>query len=96
MGDVWQRTYDTLARVSERLDYTGGDSKDKKIVRDSLVENVREMLGLLTKFNVTDDQRMELCYYALIQNRIEEAITWFDQVKVDQLATRLQGISTKY
>lgn len=59
MGDVWQRTYDTLARVSERLDYTGGDSKDKKIFRDSLVENVREMLGLLTKFNVTDDQRME-------------------------------------
>ena len=59
MGDVWQRTYDALSKVSERLDYTGGDSKDKKIFRDSLVENVREMLGLLTKFNVTDDQRME-------------------------------------
>jgi hypothetical protein len=59
MGDVWQRTYDALSKVSERLDYTGGDSKDKKIFRDSLVENVREMLGLLTKFNVTQDQRME-------------------------------------
>ena len=59
MGDVWQRTYDTLARVSERLDYQGGDSKDKKIFRDTLVDNVREMLGLLTKFNVTGDQRME-------------------------------------
>jgi len=59
MGDVWQRTYDTLVKVSERLDYTGGDSKDKKIFRDSLVDNVREMLGLLTKFNVTGDQRME-------------------------------------
>jgi hypothetical protein len=45
--------------VSERLDYQGGDSKDKKIFRDTLVDNVREMLGLLTKFNVTGDQRME-------------------------------------
>ena len=59
MGDVWQRTYDSLQKMSERLDYTGGDSKDKKIFRDSLVDNVREMLGLLTKFNVTNDQRME-------------------------------------
>jgi hypothetical protein len=57
MGDVWQRTYDSLAKMSERLDY--GDSNDKKIFRDSLVDNVREMLGLLTKFNVTNDQRME-------------------------------------
>ena len=57
MGDVWQRTYDTLARVSERLDYA--DADNKKIFRDSLVDNVREMLGLLSKFNVTGDQRME-------------------------------------
>lgn len=70
MADVWQRTYDTLKRVSERLDYTGGDSKDKKIFRDSLIENVREMLGLLTKFNVTNDQRMEN-----MRVRLDDAMT---------------------
>jgi hypothetical protein len=59
MGDVWQRTYDALQKMSERLDYEGGDAKDKKIFRDSLVNNVREMLSLLTSFNVTQDQRME-------------------------------------
>jgi hypothetical protein len=48
-----------LQKMSERLDYEGGDAKDKKIFRDSLVNNVREMLSLLTSFNVTQDQRME-------------------------------------
>ncbi len=57
MGDVWQRTYDALQKMSERLDYA--DADNKKIFRDSLVDNVREMLGLLSKFNVTGDQRME-------------------------------------
>ena len=57
MADVWQRTYDALQKMSERLDYK--DSENKKIFRDSLVDNVREMLGLLSKFNVTNDQRME-------------------------------------
>lgn len=57
MSDVWQRTYDALQKMSERLDYA--DADNKKIFRDSLVENVREMLGLLSKFNVTGDQRME-------------------------------------
>ena len=57
MGDVWERTYKSLAHMSEKLDYVG--KEDKKTFRDTLVENVREMLGLLTKFNVTNDQRME-------------------------------------
>ena len=57
MGDVWERTYDALKKMSERLDYT--DSDNKKIFRDSLVDNVRDMLGLLSKFNITGDQRME-------------------------------------
>jgi hypothetical protein len=57
MSDVWERTYKSLAHMSEKLDYVG--KEDKKTFRDTLVENVREMLGLLTKFNVTNDQRME-------------------------------------
>jgi len=72
MGDVWERTYKVLSNMSERLDYKGGDSKDKKdrkTFRDSLVENVREMLSLLTKFNITDDQRMET-----MRVRLEDAM----------------------
>jgi hypothetical protein len=57
MGDVWERTYKALSNMSDKLDYSGKD--DKKIFRDTLVDNVRDMLGLLSKFNITGDQRME-------------------------------------
>jgi hypothetical protein len=57
MGDVWERTYKALSNMSAKLDYSGKD--DKKIFRDTLVNNVRDMLGLLSKFNITGDQRME-------------------------------------
>lgn len=69
MGDVWQRTHEALTKMSERLNYMGGDSKDKKIFRDSLVENVREMIGLLSKFNVTGDAHMET-----MRVRLEDAM----------------------
>ena len=60
MADVWQRTYDALAKMSERLDYVSGEDKTtRKIFRDSLVENVQDMIGLLAKFNVTGDAKME-------------------------------------
>ena len=60
MGDVWQRTYDALKKMSDKLDYTDGEDKDtRKIFRDSLVSNVQDMIGLLAKFNVTGDARME-------------------------------------
>lgn len=60
MQDVWQQTYDALSKMSERLDYADKEDKStRKIFRDSLVENVRDLLGLLPKFNITQDQRLE-------------------------------------
>lgn len=56
MNDVWHRTYDTLKRMSERLDY--GDHEKKKVFRDSLVENVSEMVELLRVCNVTGSTQM--------------------------------------
>jgi len=56
MQDVWERTYKALSNMSERLDY-GGDDK-KKVFRDSLVENVLDIVGLLDVCNVTGDSQM--------------------------------------
>jgi hypothetical protein len=56
MGDVWQRTYEALSKMSERLDY--GDDTNKKIFRDSLVSNVKDMIVMLNDFNVTGDPTM--------------------------------------
>lgn len=56
MKDVWERTHDALSKMSERLDYT--DTSTKKIFRDSLVENVLEVVNLLGDFNITGDSQM--------------------------------------
>lgn len=56
MNDVWHRVYDSLTKMSERLDY--GDHEKKKIFRDSLVDNVLDMVDLLDVCNVTGDSQM--------------------------------------
>ena len=57
MKDVWQRLFDRLSKMSERLDYA--DDTNKKIFRDSLVDNVIDMVDILRDFNVTGDSQME-------------------------------------
>lgn len=54
MKDVWQRTHDAVAKMSERLDYTD----TKKVFRDSLVDNMNDMVELLNACNVTNDPVM--------------------------------------
>lgn len=56
MNDVWRRVYGALSNMSERLDYK--DHEDKKTFRDSLVDNVLEMVDLLDVCNVTGDSQM--------------------------------------
>jgi hypothetical protein len=67
MQDVWRRTYDALSRMSERLDYA--DHEQKKVFRDSLVENVAEMIELLRVCNVSGDAQM-----TAMANKLEEAM----------------------
>lgn len=57
MKDVWERLHDALSKMSERFDYDG--SGTKKIFRDSLVENVQELTGLLKHLNLTNDLQLE-------------------------------------
>ena len=57
MGDAWQRTYNVLSRMSERLDYT--DDEDKKVFRDTIVTNVTDLIDLLDGFNLTNDPNMK-------------------------------------
>jgi hypothetical protein len=51
--DVWTRTYDALKNMSTKL-----DGNTKQIFRDTLVGNVRDMVDLLDKFNITGDAEM--------------------------------------
>tara|TARA_R110000803_G_scaffold48541_3_gene100907 strand:+ start:3678 stop:4520 length:843 start_codon:yes stop_codon:yes gene_type:complete len=54
MSDAWSRLHTTIGHMVERL---SGD--DKKIFRNSLVDNAVELTGLLSKLNVTNDPKLE-------------------------------------
>lgn len=53
MSDAWDRLYDVLSRISERLD--GED----KIFRNTLVGNALELCDMLKALNITNDTKME-------------------------------------
>ncbi|MGN6546639.1 MAG: hypothetical protein ACTHK7_16410, partial [Aureliella sp.] len=65
--------------------------RKRVVLNDRLFTQYSHMLDELAHGpKIDDDRRMELCYYLLLQNRIEEALDWFDEVDVDNLVTRLQ------
>lgn len=55
--DLWQRLYEQLSRMSDRLGYE--EDGKKKIFRDSLVDNAVELCDLLRRLNVTNDPDLE-------------------------------------
>lgn len=56
MNSVWERAHVALSRMSERLDYSSGDTK--KVFRETLVPNVLEIIDLMDACNLTGDPRM--------------------------------------
>lgn len=57
MQDAWNRLHECVTRMSERLDFKGGE--DKKIFRDSLVDNALELVDMLKCMNITNDAELE-------------------------------------
>ena len=56
MSELWQRLYDAASHMAERLRaYTGTREGS---FRDSLVENLREIVDLVPRLNVTGDARL--------------------------------------
>lgn len=67
MKDLYQRLYDVVACMAERL------SDADAIFRDSLVGNISKLCLLLPKLNLTGDPRLEE-----IRREVEEKLTKFD------------------
>lgn len=63
MRDLWGRLHGVLTRMSERLDY--GDKQTKKIFRDSLVDNVMEVVDMMQSCNITGDTQMTAAAHKL-------------------------------
>jgi hypothetical protein len=65
MQDAWDRLHGTLEHMVDRL-----SGEDKKIFRNSLIENALELTSLLTKLNVTKDPKLEQARKALEQSLV--------------------------
>ena len=65
MSDAWSRLHTTLEHMVDRL---SGD--EKKIFRNSLVDNALELTNLLTRLNVTKDPRLEKARQELEQSLV--------------------------
>ena len=57
MRDVWDRLYDCLKHMSERL--ASDEEGKRKLFHGTLLTNARELIDLLAKLNVTQDARLE-------------------------------------
>lgn len=53
MKDVWQRLYDKVKHIEERL------ANPAAVFRDTMLENARELCGLLPRLNFADDPHLE-------------------------------------
>ena len=53
MKEVWQRLYDRVKHMAERL------ADPKAIFRDSMIENAREICAILPRLNFADDPNLE-------------------------------------
>lgn len=53
MQDVWQRLYDRVKHIAEKL------ADPKAVFRDSMLEHTQELCALLPRLNFTDDPALE-------------------------------------
>lgn len=61
------------------------------ILNDKLSTQYEKLLDVIAHQRSIDNaQQLSLCYYLLLQNRIDESLKWFDKVDAGKLATRLQ------
>lgn len=53
MKDVWNRLYDSIKNIAEKLE------DEDAIIRNSLIENLNALVGLLPRLNITNDTNLE-------------------------------------
>lgn len=69
MDDAWSRVHDVVDTIYLRL------SANKPVIRDSLIENARELTALLPGLNVIDDPAMTAVAKEITDNLLEDVWT---------------------
>lgn len=60
VGDLWRRIHEVVSRMAERLAAykVNSEGKAEGIFRDTLVTNIRDLVELLPRLNMTNDARL--------------------------------------
>jgi hypothetical protein len=96
MEDLWARLYKVTKHISDR--FSDNDKGDKKVLRDSVLDNALELCEMLSVMNVTHDSDLEWA-----RKSLEEALHGVDmkdvrdsngvrkdvKARVDELADKL-------
>jgi hypothetical protein len=96
MHDVWQRMFTAVEHMVERLRAfeVDQDGKVKNTFRDSLVDNVRSLVELLPKLNITGSNQLEDMRHRLA-DELCQIDTWDlrqDQSQREQVASKAEAI----
>jgi hypothetical protein len=61
------------------------------ILNDGLFVQYQKLLNVVAhQRSVNNEQQLAVCYYMLLQNRIREALAWFEKVDANKLTSKLQ------
>ena len=71
MRDPWERLHTVLMHMTDKL--TDKEDGERKIFRDSLIDNAIDLCDLLTRLNVTKDPELEKA-----RRMLEQAVTMTD------------------
>jgi len=92
--DLWQRLYGTVSAMHERL------SEKDATFRDSLIGNLRDLVGLLPNLNFTNDTKLEqlrqdieasLCNVEPVEIRKSEAVRSAQARKAKEFMDKMAG-----
>ncbi len=87
-----------MRRIYEQMDYrplvnarVGQLGRQRQILNDRFLAQYQRLLKILSyRRQLSDVELMTVTYYLLLQDRVEEAVTFFGRVDAGQLATQLQ------
>ena len=91
MRDVWQRVADCVGRMHERLSAYRQDEESGRVegvFRDSLVENVRELVELLPRLNLTGDGEL-----ARLGAEMKGALCWHEAEELRSNEAARRGVA---
>jgi hypothetical protein len=84
----WFEHLDFRPLIVARVHQLGGN---REILNQDLLKQYRELLGIISgQDGPSSTQKLEIVYYMILQNRVAEAIEWFDSISKADVPSKLQ------